>query len=249
MKKKIKRFFAPLFFYFYGDEFVSAEHYVKLLQKIEMLRKDLIFETEENKRLNIKLEETQDEDDLFFVCNYKSVDNIAYKDKRQKGSENFINEFITPNAFKILKFKKKFNNIEFHNNLDMAKKVGNEVSKSIKWTSDKETQNVTDHYAYPEETLTTFLDDCEGSAFVLSSLYPKIFKVAFGFYDNGKDKFGHAFNVFEHNDKLYIVDASGVRVHTELWKSNKSKYEIHLIITQKNTFKLGNVNFGHKTKM
>ena len=77
-----------------------------------------------------------------------------------------------------------------------------------------------------------------------------IFGIAYGFKEEPKgNRYGHAFNVFIYNNYLYILDTVTNSAHIELFKPN-SKYTIHYIITEKNTYKVkGGVSFGKIAKL
>ena len=188
--------------------------------------------------------------DLFCQSNYQQIPMLAYKDKRTINGNYislFLNELITPNAFEVIKFKK---GISESNSLSLAKNVGNKVAQHITWVSDEQTYGFEDYYSYPNEALALKNEDCEGHAFVVASMFPDIFGVAYGFKEEPKgNKFGHAYNTFIHNNSLYILDTVGNTAYTELYKEN-SNYTIHYIITENHTYKIkGGVSFGRITRI
>ncbi len=130
-------------------------------------------------------------------------------------------------------------------NLDLAKKVGTKVAQYLKWVSDQQKYGIEDYYSYPNETLVLKSEDCEGHAFIGASMFPGIFGVAYGFKEEPKgNRYGHAWNVFSHNNKLYLLDTVGNTAETELYKDD-SKFTVHYIITENHTYKVkGGATFG-----
>jgi len=84
--------------------------------------------------------------------------------------------------------------------------------------------------------------NCEDHAFVLASALPKKVGVAYGFYSNGV---GHAFNVFVHNEELWIADTVTEKCILHRYASDAHGYSIHYIITPEYTYMLKwGVEFG-----
>ena len=158
---------------------------------------------------------------------------IAYTNKRYidgKPITEFLRNFITPEACMVVKERKVIpknnNKVLWYSN------VGNHIAQVITWTSDQSISGKLDYYFYPWETLITKIDDCEGHAYLVSSLEPEI-AVAYGFRLIGDDWCGHAFNLFIADNELYILDT--VSNNAEIYKFSEVKdidYKLNYIITK-----------------
>ena len=85
---------------------------------------------------------------------------------------------------------------------------------------------------------------CEDHAFVMASLFPGEVGVCYGFYVNGKESFGHAFNIIVDDGKLYVVDTVGDSVEVKLLEGN-TNFIIHYVITQDKAYMIkSGVDFG-----
>ncbi len=181
----------------------------------------------------------------YFAKNFTKVDNLHYKQKRQWQKAQIdceINQFIRPEQFEVQRLRKQIaaNQKSLYNRVQTTATY---TSKNYTWTDDKSISASGDYYLYPEEIIVSKRGDCEDHSFLLSSLVDGIYS-AYGFYveDNG-NKFGHAFNVFEEDDKVYIVDTVG---DTPVIRNYPDKnFDIYFIITKDSTYKLkGGVSFG-----
>lgn len=202
---------------------------------------------EEKNNLAKEVESLKNQDtDLEKWCKskYLQINNIAYKQKRKiKGLSYsiFLNEMITPYAFEVAKFQQ---DIPVKQDLfERAVEIGRKVAKSLVWTSDTNLDSSGDYYLYPSETIVLKDCDCEDHAFLVASLEKNI-GVAYGFYKNGTQEIGHAFNVLVYNDELWVLETTGNDVEIMRYKEDE-KYRIHFIITRNYTFQLnGGVRFG-----
>lgn len=181
----------------------------------------------------------------YCLSKFVVVPNKAYKNKRAIASLSYpmsLNELITPNAWVVQNLSRQtFKNPDI---LNRVKSVGNVVAKFLTWTDDKNLSDSGDYYLYPAETITLKKGDCEDHAFVMASLLPEDLGVAYGFKKSGNTKYGHAFNVFVKEGKLYTIDT--VSDEAELREvDSTTPWIIHYIITPKYTFLVrGGVEFG-----
>lgn len=193
--------------------------------------------------------------DEFCSKNYKVIKNKVYKQKRKfqdKEIQVFLNQLITPNAFEVLKVKKTLKlNSDRYNNI---KEITDKVAKITTWTSDDTLHNMIDFYNYPEETLVIKLADCECISNTITSFLHKEVGTGYGFYNpkgySEKDKgIGHAFNVFEWHDRLYIAEGTGNKAQLHMYEPSnpKEKYHLLYIITKEYTYKCTdeNIEFGY----
>lgn len=218
---------------------------VKFITEEKIVYKDKLVEVEKQSAI-----------DKYFETRYKLIPNIAYQNKRnstlskskdvKKSYSVYLNQMITPSSYEVVKFRKPFDKIK--DLYSFAQESGDLLAKTTRWTDEQMIYNSGDYYLYPEETLTTMSQqcDCEDVSFVMASLKPDSFAVAYGFwYMNGRDKpkFGHAFPVFVYEDKLYIVETTGDSV--EITSANSNLYEIVYLITKDNTYRvLPGIEFG-----
>lgn len=173
------------------------------------------------------------------------VSNKAYRNKRSKGSQTlWLNQMITPQAWEVQNFAQK--HVKHSMNLwNQMQILGDALAKHTTWVSEQKLYDTGDYYLYPEETLTTHKAkaDCEDMSFTMSSFAPEFMGVCYGFFINGKEKFGHAYPVFLYSGKLYIVETTGDAV--EITGFEDGRYETYFIITQKHTYKFKEgVEFG-----
>jgi uncharacterized coiled-coil protein SlyX len=176
--------------------------------------------------------------------NFKQIEMPAYKQKRGIKGVFYtvaLNELITPEAWAVHNLKK---NIVF-DGLTMKEKavrIGNVVAGKLIWTSDFNLATSGDYYLYPNEALSLVKCDCEDHCFVVASCDLEI-GTAWGYLLVNGERLGHAFNVFLHEGKLYVLETTGGVA--EIYKHPSSKYEIVFIITKQYAFELkGGVQFG-----
>lgn len=182
--------------------------------------------------------------EAFLDKRYDTTPKFAYKDKMSHKGRKFSmypQELITPDAYEIDQFRRSLYGANSWR--EWYEKIGNAVAKKLTWTSDDDVYGRIDHYEYPAEALAIKTVDCEGHAFLVSSIEPGL-AVAYGFYDNGKKRIGHAFNVFVEDDELYVLETTGNKA--QIYKySDQDKYKIHYIFTARKTYVLDDsVKFG-----
>lgn len=244
-REDIARFVYPTIF----EAFDSIK---KDYEGLRELNADLLDENDKREsKLNAKISTLQAQLDAsiikpnFYDKTFTKVENIRYKQKRtwQKiPIDCEINQFIQPNQFEVQRLRKKIGAQEssFYNRVYSTAVY---VSKNMTWTDDKSLAASGDYYLYPEEIIVSKKGDCEDHAFLMASLVEGV-NVAYGFYlqENG-DKFGHAFNVFEENGIIYIIDTVGDVPEVKVYPDKN--FEIYFIITDLATYKLkGGVSFG-----
>lgn len=184
---------------------------------------------------------------LVTLCkkSYRRIPKIAYTNKRKTAGLSYsvyLNEMITPDAWTIQKQKNLL--VLKGSSRDRIRNVGNRVAQILTWTDDKNLDTSGDYYLYPAETLTLLKGDCEDHAFVVASFFPEDFGVAYGFYDDGVKRYGHAFNVFEDNGALWIADTVGGDCVMKQY-SKDIPWKIHYILTKEHTFEVKRgVDFG-----
>ncbi len=185
--------------------------------------------------------------DTFMNNNSRRIPNIAYKNKRyfkKKSISVYLNELIQRDSFEVLKIKKTIE--QGTSIMRRAKSVGDKVSRILTWTDDKNLIKSGDYYVQPNEALVYKKVDCEDHAFVNASMDVEI-GVVYGFMTVGDQKFGHAWNCFVHNDKLYYMETTG-NTGKILIASDK-QYDGRFIITKDNTYQIGApINFGEIAK-
>jgi len=233
-----------------NSELEVAKHNLRVCK--EDCKKEMELLEEEIKSLSKELFLTQKETLIDNFCNenFTRITNIAYKDKMKFGGKYYsvsLNELITPNAYEVIKFMKTLGVAS--NNYDLFKKYADKVSQILTWTSDSNLDTSGDLYLYPAQTLAYKKCDCEDHAFLTASLNEEI-GVGYGFYYpetkmvNPNNRFGHAFNVFVYNDKLYVLETTGNTGLIEEYNIEKHYY-IHYIVTRDYTYKLdGSIHFG-----
>ena len=193
--------------------------------------------TEENKALRI---EEVSEVDEYCKNAFTVVDVPRYQQKRyvdDKLISVVLNQFITPNQFEVQRTRRNLYD-DTLSPYNWYHKIGNYIAQRFTWTEES-----TDNYMYAEEILLTRKGDCEDHSFCMASIEPKL-GVAYGFYDNGTRRFGHAWNVFVLDGELYHLETTSNRV--EIFKdTQKHPYVPHYIITKDNAYQVrGGINFG-----
>jgi hypothetical protein len=175
----------------------------------------------------------------YCMARYKQIANIAYEGKRKFQGEQidvYLNQMITPDAFEVIKVRRRLR-MKGDPKID-AKIAGDWAARTFTWTDDGKLDKSGDFYVYPEETIKHKLVDCEDHAFVVSSLVPEI-GVAYGFYYNSQEKkrYGHAFNVFIQDNRIYVLDTVGNTSYI-CAAEKTSAYTINYVITKGMTFAL-----------
>jgi hypothetical protein len=89
---------------------------------------------------------------------------------------------------------------------------------------------------------------CEDHAYVCASLMPETLGVAYGFVNlPDGSSFGHAFNVFINNNKLWLLDT--VENYAITKDVSKHYYSINYIVTNKGTYVVDDkVKFGMEAR-
>jgi hypothetical protein len=177
---------------------------------------------------------------------FDKVVSIAYQQKRQINKtfySIYLNELFTPNAYEVIKFKKTY-----ISKADLSERMlalANKVAKHTTWVDEQKLYDTGDYYYFPAETLTGGhkTTDCDDVSFAIASFEPEVCAVVFGMYNDGKNRFGHAYPVFLYEGELYILEATGRAA--ELIKFNDPRYEPHILITQNETYRAKyGLNFG-----
>lgn len=143
------------------------------------------------------------------------------------------NETIMPNAFEIIRARRDIKVSDNH--YTYCKRVGDYVANEMFWVSDMDTSGNQDNWPYASIALKMVKEDCESHACVVSSIYPEI-AMARGY----AGKTYHMFNVFVHNDKLYILETNNVKdiMSCKIYEyANQSFYKIDMIYTPTKTFR------------
>ena len=187
--------------------------------------------------------------ETYLKKNYKLIDNIAYAQKRNVAGQSYgvyLNEMFQPNAFEVARFK--LNLLLKGTTHDCVRNVASKVAQNIVWTDDKNLDTSGDYYLYPSETIVLKKADCEDMSYLVGSCLPEDAGVAYGYYDDGKTRFAHAWNVFLHDGTLYHADTNSTtlpkKARLEADKED-GPFIIHYIITTKYTFEVRRgVRFG-----
>jgi len=233
----------------YNSKITAITEYTETLLKNNEELDQQVKELEtENLLLNKQLIDNEQQEtklDQYLKENYTQIHNISYKNKREFKGEPIsvtLQEMITPNAYEVQKVKRKIGLKKGLTNLQVAKKIGDKVSRILTWTDDKQLiKGWDDYYTMPNEALVYKKVDCEDHAFVNASMSDEI-GVVYGFYKGG----GHAWNCFTHNNQLYFLETTG-NVGRTILASNAKDYEPSFIVTRKGTYKVGKlVAFGYK---
>lgn len=227
----------------------SQEQIYDELEKIEKSISVLEKQYDEQLLVNMDLikklaDKGKNQLELYCKENYTQIDNIAYQNKRSHQNQAisvFLNQMITPDVFEVQRIRQKLNLKG-----DLMQQIitaGNWQARNFTWTDDKNLANSGDYYLYPEEIIVTDKGDCEDHAYCLASILPEI-GVAYGFYDDETQRYGHAWNIALIDGKLFHIETTGSKVKLHDFTSD-NPYETHYIITQSCTFELnGTVKFG-----
>jgi predicted transglutaminase-like cysteine proteinase len=191
--------------------------------------------------------------EVFFAANFAKCGNISYKQKRKSPRKNdysvTLRELVTPASFEVSKYRKLVLNknvlskeLSTYEQIDVLSK---KVACDMVWTDDKNLDQSGDYYLLPAEILVDGRGDCEDHALLMMSLHEEI-AGAWGFHDDGKNRYAHAFNVFVHKGELYILDTVGNVPVIYPWNSKGGKeYEIYFVITRESTYRITfGVEFG-----
>jgi len=170
---------------------------------------------------------------------------IAYQNKRSfndKPISVFLHELIQPESYEVFNLARKIRTYT-------PKGVGNYIARNFTWKDDKQFNPKTkDYYLCPNELIVNKTGDCEDHSYLMASLMPETMGIAYGFVNlpSGKS-FGHAFNVFIKNDKLYLLDT--VENTVIIKDVSKHYYSINYIVTQTGTYIVDDsVDFGLKAR-
>src|SRR6056297_1625812 len=206
-------------------------------------QKKTIAELEE-KVEEVKNAKKQTPIDAHLSKEYAEIANIAYKNKRGEQSYAvFLNEMIRPDAFEVINYKLRFNNQR--SVWAKMNAMTKNIAKTTTWVSEPDLYKSGDYYLYPSETLITKRDtvDCEDLSFLITSLDADSCATAYGFYNNGTERFGHAFPVWLYRGQLYIIETTGDSA--DMYRFPNAKYEVHYFITKNHTYMVkGGVRFG-----
>lgn len=222
-----------------------------LTQKVKALQNNIDkleteIETLKTKQEPIVIPEPQKTAiEKFCAKNYKSIPVPAYTQKRafhDKDISVYLNQLIRPEQFEVQNVLRKLSPLP-EDVRDAAVKIGDWAAKTFTWTDDGNLAKSGDYYLYPEESIVYKKVDCEDHAFTVASLHEGI-AVAYGFYDDGRKRFGHAWNVFVYNGTLYHLETTANIA--QIWKdSSDHPYTTHYIITRANAYEVKKgVRFG-----
>ena len=187
--------------------------------------------------------------DSWCIVKYTKIPNIAYKDKSKINNKYysvFINELITPDAYEVLNLKQQCK--KESNRYTQIKRYGDKIALLCTWTDDKNLDKSGDMYLTPSQFLALKKGDCEDHAVTFGSMDEEV-GLCWGFYypettSKPNNKFGHAFNCFVYEGKLYIVDTVGNECEIEEY-TGQGHYTINYIITKNHTYVVdGSVDFG-----
>lgn len=240
-------------------------NYSDALRKIDLLENSLknvkeefdISESEWKKLLNTansKIDELTTSDlDQFLAEKFKTGTNKTYKVKRSIKGRHYsilLNNMIQPNEAEVKNFKDSIIT-SVQDSWSIFNRCGNALAQRITWTDDGNLDKSGDFYLYPEELLALNEGDCEDHAFCLASMDPNI-GVVYGFYTDGKNKFGHAWNCClvkgsgTTPDSLWYGDAVGDQLSTfPESQVATSQYEPCFIVTRFGTYIIkDNIDFG-----
>lgn len=218
------------------------EEYDKLNSMLESCNAE-VLELQKNSN-GEKLSELE----KFCMTNYNEVPKFAYKNKifvKDLSVPVYPNEMITPDSYIIEKLRKEIGPKSAYSILDWYLRVAWCVDRHIRWTSDYDVWGLVDRYSYPNKSIVLGKEDCENHSFVVSSIEPET-GFAYGFHDKTR----HAFNVFIHDNELYVLETNSVNDKGKNYKYMKYKdnphYTIEWIFTKNKTFKVGkhNTHYG-----
>lgn len=221
----------------------TSESKELLRQRINVLEDTISDLKQSLNALQNELTVGEGELEKYCMKRFKEIPMVAYKQKRTWQNKDItvaLNQLFQYNQFAVVKRR---NRLPLTGDvLKDIKKHGDYLAKTLVWTDDKTLAKSGDYYLYPEEILATKKGDCEDHAFALASIVPQT-GVAYGFYEKGDVKYGHAWNVCVVNGKLYHIETTGKK--TEIYDENNSNYIIHYIITSDKMYHVkGNVRFG-----
>lgn len=191
--------------------------------------------------------------DDFLSKQYTEVPKFAYQNKRRYNGKQYavlFNAMISPEDWSVTQAKKEIGALS-DNMRDRALTIGRWVDRKIRWVSDEETSGMPDFYHYPCESLIDGRSDCESHSILVSSIDPDNFGIAFG--NTRRDNKGtwHAWNVFVHNNELWMLETNSVANfpnagNTWIKKASDSEYRMNWIFTKNKTFRVdGSMHFGH----
>lgn len=226
------------------------EKYLSEITANKLLIEQIAISSEEIEELYDKIEQEEFKENpetlIDLYCKEKEypLKQIAYQNKRsfkEKPITVFLHELIQPNGYEIYNLARKIKTYTVEG-------VGNYLAGYLTWKDDKQFNAVTkDYYCTPSESIVYKNVDCEDHAYVMASLMPRNLGVAYGFYDDGTNRFGHAFNVEVTNNKLYVIDTVGNKIVKKLYKG--CPYTINYIVTQKGTYVIDDsVKFGMEAR-
>lgn len=226
-----------------SDYSAIKNNLVSVQNELLDINKQLIESNNKIKELEINLKnQNKTPLELYLESNYREVSKFSYKGKRIiQGKEISVypNELITPDSYRVLRFKKDRNFSQYDSLRDDYKYLGyaKEVDRLLVWTADKLVWKLDDEYCYPNETIVLAKDDCEGHAILMASLDNNI-GLCYGMCGST----GHAFNVFLYNNELYCIETNSVSDfgdNARIFKySGQTLYDIHWIMTKNHTYKI-----------
>ena len=261
MIETIKNFVLETFF---GDLILVKQENEVLRDKISVLH-SLTNDLAESKKLTKKeLLEVQEmvkqlsavelsEIDAFLSNNYQEVPKFAYQNKRRYNGVEYAvtpNQMIQPDDWFIQQLHKELRNLPERKD-QWALEIGRNVDRRITWVSDKDTTGMDDFYHLVAETLISKRGDCESQCFVVASLFPDLFGIAFGNTQKNNKGTWHAWNIFVHNNELWVLETNSIANfpnggNTWVRKAKDSDYTMDWIFTKNKTFRArGSTHFGH----
>lgn len=183
--------------------------------------------------------------DLFLSTKYAETVCPAYTQKRSINGAYYsvlLQQFIQPEQFEVQKLRNK---LELTSDVfSNARLIGDWVARNITWTDDKNLAKSGDYYLYPEETIALKKADCEDHAYLVASLDPNI-GIAYGFFEDGDNRYGHAWNVIVEDTNLYNIETTGNTVEITLAETDR-RYQCYFIVTKNGFYRLkGGVEFGY----
>lgn len=216
---------------------ISAEREIELREELVSARDEVAHQKTIVKELVKEKEIKVNDVDAYFDKKSPKIPNRAYTNKRTYADYSyteFVNHYIQPNSYPVLKFKHTYKTFwrDQKEYFETVRLVSNMVNKLVHYTSDKNLNNSVDFYQTPAETLASRKGDCEDFAFLLASLFPQKMGVAYGYHG----KTGHAFNVFIHNDELWVADTSTSKNRVFKFEEKPHEYTIHFVITPSHTY-------------
>ena len=230
IKELLQEITKPL----HEDAYKTAEHFTQQWQKVSNKLIDVNTDLQSantkvvslNKELSdLKSKQTDNLPkstdsviDQYLSSRFKRIENISYTGKRTSaipqlkktvsGAYNiFLNEFITPNAWEVINFKRDITGVD---DIAWFQNLGLKLKPKYKWINEIGTYESNDEYLYPAEVLTFMIQsaDCEDMAFTVVSMRPEITCYNYGFYHNLEENkdFCHAWPSFIFNGDEYVVE-------------------------------------------